>query len=569
MKVRKMSLTRQILIINILILMFAAALLGIVSTIRSKASMEQMIRHRMLDIANTAAACMEGDILEKLTAQDVETPEFEEQLAKLAVFRDHTELEYIYCMSRTGPESFVFTVDADPDEPADFGDPVEVTDALISAGDGQAGVDDKASEDEWGRHYSAYSPVYDSKGQIAGIVGVDFSAEWYDAQIAAQVRIILLLSGLVLVLSIGIVLLVIRKIQNGFTTLNNKICSVADGSGDLTKRIELTSGDEFEVISDNMNTFIGQIREIVSGVKESAQGAVASSKELSELAQKATGTMDTLSEAIDGVSTGAARQAADVADASGHIQNIVNRLEEMSGTINVGKEATTSMSRNSNQVSESFEVLIRAIQDSMQELERVTKEISAVGAAVDEVITAADVINAIANQTNLLSLNASIEAARAGEAGRGFAVVAEEIGKLAIQSNDSAASIKTIMDDLKDQTGKAIGLVTELNSVMAEQENTSRDSREYLSTLFSDIERTKENFEVIRMNASGIKDACDTLNHTIESLSAISEQNAASAEVTADSFAEITQIIDNVSERAESIRIQSDGLGDMVGSYHV
>ena len=241
----------------------------------------------------------------------------------------------------------------------------------------------------------------------------------------------------------------------------------------------------------------------------------------------------------------------------------------MADTINVGEEATTNMSRNSNQVSESFEVLIRAIQDSMLELERVTKEISAVGAAVDEVITAADVINAIANQTNLLSLNASIEAARAGEAGRGFAVVAEEIGKLAIQSNDSAASIKTIMDDLKDQTGKAIGLVTELNSVMAEQENTSRDSREYLSTLFSDIERTKENFEVIRMNASGIKDACDTLNHTIESLSAISEQNAASAEVTADSFAEITQIIDNVSERAESIRIQSDGLGDMVGSYHV
>nr|MCR4586481.1 hypothetical protein [Lachnospiraceae bacterium] len=233
------------------------------------------------------------------------------------------------------------------------------------------------------------------------------------------------------------------------------------------------------------------------------------------------------------------------------------------------EECTTGMSENSVKVAESFDVLIDAIQKSMNELEQVTREIGVVGASVDEVISTADVINAIANQTNLLSLNASIEAARAGEAGRGFAVVAEEIGKLAIQSNDSAASIKKIMDELKVQTGKTITLVTSLNEVMSGQEATSRESRDYLFTLFGDINNTKESFDAIRANVDGIKDACDELNSSIESLSAISEENAASAEVTANSVSEIAGIINSVTERSESISGQSNRLGGIVSSYKV
>ena len=571
MKVRKISLTLQILVVNIIVLLFATVVLGTVSTKQSKSIMQQLIRQRMLDISNTAAASVDADVLETVTAQDVENKSdaYNTIIDELAIYRDNTDLEYIYCMEQTGPDNFIFTVDSALDDPADYGEAVELTDALAIAGTGTAAVDDEAYEDEWGMHYSSYSPIFNSSNKMVGIVGVDFSADWYEEQISGYVRKVTILSLIILFISAVLVLIIVKKINKSFIALNDKLCDVADGSGDLTKNVEIMSGDEFETIALNMNRFIGQVRGIVSGVKGNVETSVASSNELSIIAEEASETVDSLSQTISNVSQGASQQADDVNDASEKVANIVDRLSEMSQTIKVAEDCTNSMSDNSSQVSQNFDILLKAMQRSMSELEQVTREISAVGASVEEVTNAADAINAIANQTNLLSLNASIEAARAGDAGKGFAVVADEIGKLAVQSNESAASIKQIMDELSRQTGKTIELVKDLNSVMSQQEKTSRDSMESLTTLFDNINNTKDSFDNIRTNVAGINEACDVLNGTIESLSAISEENAASADATADAFTEITRIIGDVSDKADDIKNQSDELGGMVGSYNV
>ena len=568
MKVRRISLTLQILLINVVILVVATAVLGTISVKQSASAMDRLIKQRMMDIANTAAAEIDGDVLDALEDGDQETEEYASVLDDLAAYRDNTDLEYIYCMEKSG-SGFIFTVDADPEEPADWGDEVEVTDALVVAGNDTGAVDDEPYADEWGNHYSAYSPVFTSSGKVAGIVGVDFSADWYDEQIANNIRTIVFTSLIILAVSILAILFLCSRINKGFKTLNNKLSDIADGSGDLTKKIEISSGDEFEVIAGNMNTFIDQIRDIVSGVKNNVDSSVSASNELTGITERATETMNELSNAISGVSTGALQQAEDVNNASENVRNIVNRLSEMSDTVETAKECTNSMASNSNYVSGTFEELIASVQESMRELEQVTEEMGNVGSFVEEVINAADVINSIANQTNLLSLNASIEAARAGEAGRGFAVVAEEIGKLAVQSNESSASIKTIMDELKTQTDKTIGLVTKLNDVMSKQETTSMNSKESLTTLFENINSTKENFEAIRTNVECISEECNVLNDSISSLSAISEENASSAEITANACTEITDIINNVSDKADNIKNQSDDLGNMVGKYKV
>ncbi|MBO4910189.1 MAG: hypothetical protein J5476_13015 [Lachnospiraceae bacterium] len=367
MKVRRISISLQIFLINVIVLVAASAILGTVSIKQSSSAMETLIKQRMLDIANLAANHMDGDLLEALEDGDQETEEFESALEVLSVYRDNTNLEYIYCMEKSG-SGFIFTVDADPEDPADWGDEVEVTDALIEAGNGHAGVDDEPYSDEWGNHYSAYSPVYTSDGKIAGVVGVDFSAEWYDQQVASHIRIVSFISLIIVVLSIVAIFILISRIKKSFSALNNKLCDIADGSGDLTKKIEISSGDEFEVIAGNMNTFIEQIRDIVSGVKNNVDSSVSASNELTDITERASKTMGELSNAISGVSSGALQQAEDVNSASDNVRTIVNRLSEMFDTVETAEECTSSMAANSNHVSKTFEELIASIQESMREL---------------------------------------------------------------------------------------------------------------------------------------------------------------------------------------------------------
>lgn len=568
MKVRKVSLTNQILLVNIVVLLITTIILGMASVSQSKKSISKLLNDRILDIARSGAAIVDGDVLQTLTAEDKDTEAYQSELNKLAIFRDNTEIEYIYAIKAVDDKNFVFTIDTALEDPAEFGQEIEYTDALYNASKGTADYDRIALEDEWGRHYSAYAPVFNSQKEVVGIVGVDLGAQWFDLQIKKHITKIVICSIVIMVISVIAILFIISKIKKGFVTLNDKLDDIADGSGDLSKEIVLESGDEFEVLAGKMNIFIRQIREIISGVKTSVNGSVASTDELTVIADKAAQTMSKLSQAISGVSEGAMQQATDVTDASNNVADIVERLAGVNETIDYAEECTRNMSNNSASVSESFDILIKAIRDSMEELGQVTAEMSQVGASVDMVIEAADVINDIASETNLLSLNASIEAARAGEAGKGFAVVADEIGSLAYQSNDSAADIKKIMDELKGQTTKAIKLVNQLNAAMAAQEKSSKNSREFLKKLFEDINNTKENFDTIRSEVISIRSACDVMNSTIESLSAISEENASSAELTAGSVKDISNIIDDVAKKADNIRGLSGDLGSIVGNYN-
>lgn len=180
------NISRKIILMVEGILLISSILFCAVSIYRARIGIRKAIQQRMLDIANCASGSVNGDVLKSLTAADTGSADYEKIYNTLAVFRDNVELEYVYCIRQTEAKQFIFTMDLDLYTPAGFGDSVKYTEALASAGRGTAAVDEVPYSDAWGKFYSAYSPVFDSSGLVAGIIAVDFSAEWFEAQLSAQ-----------------------------------------------------------------------------------------------------------------------------------------------------------------------------------------------------------------------------------------------------------------------------------------------------------------------------------------------------------------------------------------------
>ena len=185
-----------------IILLISSILFCSVSIYIARVGIRKAIQQRMLDIANCAAGSVSGEVMKNLTEDQVGSVAYNKIYDTLAVFRDNVELEYVYCIKEAEPGQFIFTLDLDQVNPASYGDSVEYTDALAKAGKGIPAVDEVPYTDQWGEFYSAYSPVFDSTGAVVGIVVVDFSSDWFDAQLTEQTRSTVISYLIILVLSL-------------------------------------------------------------------------------------------------------------------------------------------------------------------------------------------------------------------------------------------------------------------------------------------------------------------------------------------------------------------------------
>lgn len=258
---KKLSFTTRYVLIIGLLLLAVNAVLGIADLSQSTSSIRALINKDMLNVVNTAAALLDGDALGALTEEDVGSEAYNKIMDELSVFLDKSDIHFIYAVRQVDDGKFVFTVDPDPEDPAEFGEEIVVSRGLIRAGQGVAAVDDEAIADKWGNYYSAYSPVFDSAGNVAGVIGVDFDAEWYEHQVQTNTFFIAL-SSIVSVLVGALVVFLItyrvrRKFQEigvGLSSLSvsvDKLMQAVAGSGYSSKRSDAPT--EFDDEFDELN----------------------------------------------------------------------------------------------------------------------------------------------------------------------------------------------------------------------------------------------------------------------------------------------------------------------------
>ena len=220
MKRRVSGISIEIAVIVSLVLIIANVLLGAVMVHISNVAMREQIRDRMLDVSNTAANMLDGDVLKSLQKEDKGTPQYQEVNRILSIFLNNIGLSYIYTVRDMGNDEFTFMIDPDAVSPAGFGDPIAYTEALHMASTGTPAVDKVPYEDMWGCFYSAYSPVFDSQGQVAGIVAVDFDAEWYEKQNDKQNLVIIVGSILSALIGLGLILLSTKRLRKQLRTVS-------------------------------------------------------------------------------------------------------------------------------------------------------------------------------------------------------------------------------------------------------------------------------------------------------------------------------------------------------------
>ena len=262
----KIGLRMKIILTTAGFMLATNLLLGAVLMQQSRNAMKILIDERMLDVVNTAADMLDGDVLDSLTGEDAGTPEYRAVQDILVCFRDNINLKYIYYVKETGEGTFTFGIDSDPVAPGEFGAPVVYTEALSEAGRGHPSVDEEPYEDEWGRFYSAYSPVFNSDGKVAAVVATDFEAEWYEKQLNQNATTIIIACVLFLSIGVGLSLVLSRQYSNRMMMINNNL---NDLTNDL---IALTGGSAEKTTasprSDLRDDSILRMEMIISELKD-------------------------------------------------------------------------------------------------------------------------------------------------------------------------------------------------------------------------------------------------------------------------------------------------------------
>ena len=283
---RSIRTTLAILVAFTMVL--ATFALGVILTDKTSSAIRKLTSDYMLSVTNTAAAMIDGDDLRALDYGCEGTDGYANILSTLTSFNDNIRLEDIYCLKQNSMGEFIFVMDLTSDHPAKFGDPVgQVTEAMRKATLGVSAVDDKPYEDAWGRFYSSYSPVFDSEGNVAGIVSVDFDAQWYDEQIRSISETAFYVGAMSLIIGAVVVVIMTARTRNSLKRAHAKLNDLSEnveelivGIGNLTRadlnrepnnKVKMVYEDDgLEALGEKIENMQGMLHDQISLMQENA-----------------------------------------------------------------------------------------------------------------------------------------------------------------------------------------------------------------------------------------------------------------------------------------------------------
>lgn len=544
MKTQKISIASQLFLFILGAAVIVALIVGGVAYSNMSRFLEQKTKDDVKEIAVIAAENVDGTLFEQAMAGDAEA-----LLAvkdSLSFFLVGDSVTYVYTLMPKDAENFQFVVDTDPEDPGEYAEDYAAETEMFEAMKGNASVTPNPITDEWGTFYSGYAPIK-VNGSPAGIVAVDYQASSIRTSLGSLVRNILIAVGIAVAFAVAAAFAVSLRMKRNFQKVNDKILEVASDDGDLTKVLDIRSGDELEVIGSSLNRLLQKTGNTVREIK-SGTGSVETKME--NINEHVSGTVSQVTGINDAIHTMVA-SSEEIAASVGTIGEEVDFVyKNVRNIVDVMEENTASLRQintSSTQLCDAAQTSSAKIGDNVAEMSQALVDERKKAEAVLRIRELSETILGISGQTNLLALNASIEAARAGEAGKGFAVVAEEIGALAGNTNAAANEIQKMSKDVVEAIQGLSGLADRMLQFL--QEEVTADYQKFGDTSVNFTERS----ETIRTSMEGLqKDMEKSAKALEESKDAMASVGMASEDSSTE-IVRLSEILISIDEEMKSI----------------
>lgn len=519
----------------------------------------ELTKDYLLDLA-----CSNGGLLEHILEEDEPQEQMQAEITETfqEVGIENVQSSYAYIVGKDG----IMLYHPTPDK---IGQPVEnsVVTGLVAQIKGGTIPEPDVIEYAF-KGVSKYASYYVAgEGEMILIITAD------EDEVLRYVPILnrkVILGGL-FALAISLIVLLISSIMltapiKKITKIILKIAEL-DFTEDPAQARLNRRGDETGAMSRASSRLREELASVVAGIKAQSQQLHQSAGELSTHAADTAENVTQVDKAVQEIADGSTEQAHETQKATENIMMMGNMVEETNAEIEELRNEARTMRTAGEEASQTMQTLDEINQQAIGSIEIIYDQTHTTNESAKKIREATNLITDIAEETNLLSLNASIEAARAGEQGRGFAVVAGQIQKLAEQSNASAKQIEDIINLLIHDSEEAVKTMDSVKMVMTEQSENVNKTTMIFADVQESIAKTIESIRTIVKKMEMLDSARVSVVDVVQNLSGIAQENAASTEETSASVTEVGNIVVEISENAEQLKKIADELEDDMRAF--
>lgn len=523
----------------------------------SKKQITDSVKYTMVDVVNTTSKIMENEISNS-GVDDLDYDGYANNLSDVKL--EGMDSAYMYVVQNDGTMLYHPTKEK-------VGQPVEnavIKGVVQQLQDGKKPGTTVVEYDFNGTtKYSAYTILNnenilvltaDESEALAGITTV--------TGVAVGIIAIVVLIAIIISFIMG------RRLMRPLVKVSTIIEDVANGNIEADFSVVKESNDEIGLIIEKMKELTQSLGSIVGKIRNSSDTMSSNSYELNDTSSQTLAANNEISKAVEDVAEGSTGMAASISKINENLLEMSNETKDINASVDEIKNQTVAVQDSSKIMNDK----IKSMQDSSHKMDEgisaISKRIETVNTTVDKVSNIVSVIEEISSETNLLSLNASIEAARAGDAGKGFAVVAQEIRVLSDNTNTELENIKQIISSLVEECRycvQASGTIVEDNAKQKEEIKAVLDE---FGSLDEQIQKTAEKADEIEELVTAMIELNDDITKSSNSLTDVSAANAAATEEMNANIEELNAMMHGVSEMAEHMNNESDGLKEALSFFN-